>query len=99
MRSATVLKYIGILLIAGWWASLSCARKKGEDLVLPEERAALDSLTLNFFAEASGGGIDVSTWAKSVQVQFGTLERKHAGSCRPKSYPKVVTIDHFYWKI
>ena len=99
MKLAFTVKYFWILCIAGWWASSGCAQKNRGDLILPEEQAALDSLTRNFFAEASSRGTDISTWRESVQVQFGTLERNHAGSCRLNSYPKIVTIDHFYWKI
>lgn len=34
-----------------------------------------------------------------IAVIFGSLPKGRIGSCQPDSYPKVVTIDHYYWKI
>ena len=77
----------------------ACNKKTPDDPAQPKEQRLLDSLTDNFIKEASARGVDVSNWSSSVEVLFGSLPKDKAGSCKPNSYPKVVTIDHYYWKI
>lgn len=58
-------------------------------------RAELDSLMIVFFNEAHQRGRVLNP--TGVTVEFGHLLPR-SGSCRPKSYPRVVTIDSITWR-
>lgn len=58
-------------------------------------QAELDSLMMVFFNEAHQRGRVIDP--TGVTVEFGHLLPR-SGSCRPKSYPKVVTIDSITWR-
>lgn len=88
-----------VAVIIANWLLLSCIQPNTAKLVLSHEQRSLDSITDLFFLEASLRSIDTSSWRGSIDVNFGTLPMHRAGSCLPDSYPKKVTLDHYYWKI
>jgi len=71
----------------------SCKEEK-EKIKTTEE---LKILVNSFLNECSKRGIKVDASNKSLFVGFGRIESK-AGSCKPNSYPKVITIDSMTWR-
>jgi len=58
----------------------------------------LDTYVQTFLKEASSRGRPIDLYEEGLVVNFGTLPRGKAGSCRPNDYPKKVTIDAAQWK-
>lgn len=59
----------------------------------PESITLIDS----FASECSKRGIKVDVSPASLEVSFGRITSK-AGSCKPNSHPKKITIDSMLWK-
>lgn len=72
---------------------VNCRGKK-ESIRSTEE---LEILVNSFADECSKRGLKVDVSSKSLLVGFGRVESK-AGSCKPNSYPKIITIDSTVWR-
>ena len=57
----------------------------------------LEVLVAAFHNECSKRGLGVDVSSQSLHVGFGRIESK-AGSCKPNSNPKTITIDSLMWR-
>lgn len=83
-------------IILSFWiffTGLSCEGRKEPTKSTVELRAIVTS----FVNEASKRGLKIDTSRNSLQVGFGKVESK-AGSCKPNSSPKILTIDSTMWR-
>lgn len=69
-------------------------RVPGTAQIDPRLRPMADS----FLREASSRGVELSIDAEDLIFQFGSLEGKRGGSCKPNTTPKTIIIDSLKWK-
>jgi hypothetical protein len=72
---------------------LGCKKDNSEEVRSPE----LSLILNNFVNEASNRGMKLNV-REGVRIQFGRIEGTRAASCRPNSFPKIITIDSMTWK-
>ncbi len=84
-----------ILLMLFWivLTGINCQGKKNNIRSATE----LEVLVAAFHNECSKRGLGVDVSPNSLQVGFGRIKSK-AGSCKPNSYPKTITIDSVMWR-
>lgn len=84
-----------ILLLFFWMVltGINCQGKKSNIRSGKE----LETLVAAFHNECSKRGLSVDLSSKALQVGFGRIESR-AGSCKPNSYPKTITIDSLMWQ-
>lgn len=82
-------------LVSIWIAltGMHCQDKKNN--IRPTKE--LDVLVAGFHHECSKRGLSVDVSPKSLLIGFGRIVSK-AGSCKPNSNPKTITIDSLLWK-
>jgi len=85
---AILLMFFWILL-----TGINCQQKKNTISSAME----LEVLVAAFHNECSKRGLGVDVSPQSLQVGFGRIESK-AGSCKPNSYPKTITVDSLMWR-
>ncbi len=56
----------------------------------------LDSLVNVFHNEAAKRGLSLQR--DKFKIEFGRLAGRNSGSCKPDSYPKIITLDSLTWK-
>ncbi|MEJ7643356.1 MAG: hypothetical protein WKF87_02065 [Chryseolinea sp.] len=72
---------VGVIVIV-------CCEKNGSKYSLP---AQVDSIAMSFIKEAGKRGLTINLQQQPLKIQFGDLPKGKSASCKPKSFPKVVT--------
>jgi hypothetical protein len=83
---------IRVLLIA---SLLQSCNRNGLEENVP---LVLDSLVNAFHNEAAKRGLNLERDRSALKIEFGRLAGRNSGSCRPDSYPKIITLDSITWK-